>query len=244
MSQVARLCLGTASFGMAYPPGSRSPRPTHMEAGEILDYAWHHGVVNVDTAAAYGDAEDLCEQYLMMNVRVTTKSAPEFYYTKMALETRQRHHGIHDWTVLLHNPTLKQLQVAADGASVYTPAEALFAIAAGLKIIQIPYHILNQSHARAGVFEAAKAAGVTVYARQPFARGEALKQFSVETCLRFALESPAQFIVFGVSTLAQLEDVISIAASDPPPTWRSSYANLLSIFADSALELASVCTVR
>jgi aryl-alcohol dehydrogenase-like predicted oxidoreductase len=271
--------MGTASFGIpgGYPPHSRSPRPTHAEAGLMLDYAWHHGIVHFDTAAAYGDAEDLCEQYLRMNVRVTTKSAPEFYYTKLALETRQRHHGIHDWAVLLHNPTIEELQIAADGASVYTVAEARASIAAGHRWLQIPFHVLDQSHAKAGVFEAAKAADCQVMARQPFARGlllldpvvagdscwpddderadEAMRDIGsyqcicrahglsyVEAALRFSLESRADLVVLGVSSMAQLIENINIAKSEPPPQWAECYSELLGTFADSRLALASVCT--
>ena len=240
MTNLSRLCLGTAALGMAYPPGSRSRRPTHAESAEMLRYAWDAGIRDYDTARAYGDAEELCCACLSRQASIVTKIAPE-----LALQALMNPR-ISTW--LIHNPrreylTQKVARMAYRGASVYTPAEARAAIRAGLKIIQIPYHILNQSHAKAGVFEAAKAAGVTVYARQPFARGEALRQgFTAADCLRFALASPADYVVFGVTTLAQLEQDIAIAAAPFPADWPARYAALLAC--DAGLELASVCTVR
>ena len=230
MSQIHRLCLGTASFGMAYPPGSSSPRPTHAESAEMLRYAYGRGVRWFDTARAYGDAEDICVSCLAPSV-VVTKTAPD----------------LREWVrtdcgmLLLHNPHESDMDIPADGVSVYSPKGACVAIQSGFDYIQIPYHVLDQRHAKAGVFEAAKAASCTVMARQPFARGEALRAgFSVEDCLRFALASPADLVVFGVSSMAQLQRNLDIAESEPPPTWPARYVELLQC--DVGLDLASVCT--
>ncbi len=166
------------------------------------------------------------------------------------------------------------------GASVYTPDEALAAIAAGLRILQIPHHALDQRHARAGVFEAAKAAGVTVMARQPFCRGLLLHESEsatvcalgrtglpmeaanagaellwrwrtvcarhgispLEAGLRFSLASPADLIVLGVSSVAQLEQDVAIVEQPAPGTWPACYADLCATFKDAGFTLGSVCT--
>ena len=297
MTQISRLALGTASFGMAYPPGSGSPRPTGAESAAMLRHAYERGVRWFDTGAAYGDAE--------VRVDDAFRGSPRFYTTttKVAADIFECGYWRRSrpvWThILVHNPVLADFDPASilmkfhadlqalsgpgcgiDGASVYTPAEAHAAIAAGLRIIQVQYHALDQSHAKAGVFEAARAAGVTVMARQPWCRGllllprgrltilpllrlgfdgadvvnmaNAISQFQfvcdrhaisyVEAGLRFSLESLADVVVFGVSSMAQLQQDLDIAASVPPLAWAACYAELLATFADAGVTLASVCT--
>ena len=61
------------------------------------------------------------------------------------------------------------------GFSVYETDEALAAIDSGaVDFLQIPYSVLDQRMARAGVFEKAAARGVEVHARSAFVQGLAL----------------------------------------------------------------------
>jgi aryl-alcohol dehydrogenase-like predicted oxidoreductase len=287
MSNIGRLVLGSACLGLSdYPPGRRTPRPTYAESGAIIRAALAAGITRFDTGLAYGDAEAIVLKWTRgCGVTVTSKCAPEL------IDIYTDEFAPFGGPVLLHNPTVAQLQnpsmtSLAEGASVYTPAEAFAAIDAGLKHLQIPYHALDQSHDRAGIFEAARKAGVTVMARQPWARGLLVKSLQgrtvpvgpwrrfvewlkrlvgirprmpaieryqvvcqhygigyVEAGLRFSLGLPEDaLVVFGVSSLAQLEQAIAIASTDPPASWPACYAELLSTFADSALTLGSVCT--
>lgn len=58
-----QLCLGTVQFGMDY--GIRNQKkPTLEESIKILDYATQNGVDNIDTANAYGTAEDVVGEFL------------------------------------------------------------------------------------------------------------------------------------------------------------------------------------
>ena len=58
-----QLCLGTVQFGMDY--GIRNQKqPTLEEAIRILDYATQNGIDNIDTANAYGTAEDVLGEFL------------------------------------------------------------------------------------------------------------------------------------------------------------------------------------
>lgn len=57
------LCLGTVQFGMDY--GIRGKKkPALSDALELLDYALHNGIDMIDTASAYGSAEDVVGCYL------------------------------------------------------------------------------------------------------------------------------------------------------------------------------------
>lgn len=57
------LCLGTVQFGMDY--GIREQKqPTLDKAIEMLEYATNHGIHTIDTANAYGTAEDVVGTFL------------------------------------------------------------------------------------------------------------------------------------------------------------------------------------
>lgn len=57
------MVLGTAQLGQEYGIHNLSGKPSEETAYQILDYAWCHGVRTLDTAGAYGDAENLIGKY-------------------------------------------------------------------------------------------------------------------------------------------------------------------------------------
>ncbi len=73
-----RLCLGTVQFGMDYGVQGGS-RPSLDDAVAMLDYATQNGVDAIDTAAAYGTAEEVVGEFLSRRtvprdaIRVITK---------------------------------------------------------------------------------------------------------------------------------------------------------------------------
>ncbi len=58
-----KLCLGTVQFGMDYG-GQGGTRPSVKEAVAMLDFAVQNGVDAIDTAAAYGAAEEVVGEFL------------------------------------------------------------------------------------------------------------------------------------------------------------------------------------
>ncbi len=58
-----KLCLGTVQFGLDY--GLRGQqKPALEDSLRILDYAVHNGIEAIDTAAAYGNAEEIVGKFL------------------------------------------------------------------------------------------------------------------------------------------------------------------------------------
>ena len=57
------LCLGTVQFGMDYGI-SRQKQPTVEQAVNMLDFATQNGINTIDTANAYGTAEDVVGCFL------------------------------------------------------------------------------------------------------------------------------------------------------------------------------------
>jgi len=131
------------------------------------------------------------------------------------------------------------------GTSMYYPNE-FDALVPGQDIVQFPYSVFDRRFEEQGVFQRARDRGITVYARAPFCQGLVVMEpervperlaharpyvrmfqgicaehgvAPAEAALRFALESPADYVVFGVDTMAQLEEDLAIAASESSPAW-------------------------
>ncbi len=60
---IMELCLGTVQFGMDYGIAGQK-QPSLEDAVKILDYATQNGIDNIDTANAYGTAEDVVGTFL------------------------------------------------------------------------------------------------------------------------------------------------------------------------------------
>ena len=58
-----KLCIGTVQFGMDYGINNQK-RPTLDDSIKMLDYATQNGIDNIDTAFAYGSAEDVVGAFL------------------------------------------------------------------------------------------------------------------------------------------------------------------------------------
>lgn len=102
------LCLGTVQFGMDY--GIRGKKkPPLFDCLEMLDYAVHNGITTIDTANAYGEAENVVGAYFEKNsavrrqVQLISKSRPnlldeipeEKYYSVMKENLEQSFQRLH-----------------------------------------------------------------------------------------------------------------------------------------------------
>lgn len=275
MSDLTRLCLGTAKLGMPWYGAGSVSRPTRAESIRILKRAYTRcGLRCFDTATSYGGAEQAC--FSVLTHRIVGDDLPPDIITKVWPELVAEGYGwgtgygtgyCDDWPlrpkhILLHSPQGRQIAAmretpfghAIDGASVYTPAEARAALAAGLRVLQVPYCLLDTRHAE--VIAEAKAVGCTVFARQPFLQGilvngviqqpraetwlpeqwaavercwslmAAFDVSRVEACLWFALDSPADYVVFGCGSVAHLEEVVAAAQRERPASWPACKAAL------------------
>ncbi|MCM1498449.1 MAG: aldo/keto reductase [Clostridium sp.] len=64
---MAELCLGTAQMGMQYGINNKIGKPQKQDVFEILDLAIENGIKMIDTASAYGEAEEILGEYLQEN---------------------------------------------------------------------------------------------------------------------------------------------------------------------------------
>lgn len=141
----------------------------------------------------------------------------------------------------LHQCKIKGL-VKNIGVSIYEETEALAAVRSSLiDYIQIPYSVFDQRLNQTEFFQLAKVSGKKVFARTAFLQGlifmtdkeipdslsgakEYLKEFDdiicryglsrLEAALAFSASQPGvDYIVFGVDTIEQLNETMSVAAS-------------------------------
>lgn len=152
------LCLGTVQFGMQYGIQG-GQRPTEDEVFKILAYAADNNVSAIDTASAYGNAEEILGKAIKNKILnrdatfITTKCAIPSSQTQLddcytqlrnaLIGSLSRLHTDHVDAFICHTPIGPQDNCVAEafqrlkkeglalnvGASIYEPAEALSCIA-------------------------------------------------------------------------------------------------------------------
>ena len=266
-----RLILGTAKIGM---PSYGVNSPHVLSDGESSRIIRTAAVIvdTVDTAAAYGDAEERLGYEGIRWARLVTKVLPLLSahpdhlsraVASLVVASSERcayyypFHGVLLHTPgQVHDPAMRAALFALRddglaehvGVSAYEPADALAALEYGCDMVQVPYSLVDQRHERAGVFKEAKARGALCYVRSPFLLGALIhppvpcppeiaevRKFArsvrmqvpecggdaqvpiEELAMRFAATCDADGLVFGVSSVAQLEQNVAVARAEHHP---------------------------
>jgi len=192
-----KIALGTAQFGLDYGIANAAGKPPLAEMTKTLELAHARGVRTLDTAHAYGDAEERIGRYLAAHPdqhwRLVTKlprTRPGQEDGAAVLDACFRQSldrlGRPVDTCLSHDPeafssqevrhTLRRLrgdgQVQKTGVSVYTERQILDALDSDvLDVVQLPLSILDRRLLRSGVLKTLKDRGVEVHARSVFLQG-------------------------------------------------------------------------
>ncbi len=196
-----RVALGTVQWGMAYGIANHLGPPDSTGVEEILEIARARGIGTLDTARAYGRAEEVIGQHVRGDsVRVVTKLTPDLdardadralEQVEASLQTSLRLLGRSRIdTLLLHRMAhldahggrvwerLREAQsrtlVGKLGVSAATPAEALSVLVRpDVDVVQVACSLMDQRLWRAGFFERARRAGKEVFVRSVFLQGVA-----------------------------------------------------------------------
>ena len=196
-----KLCLGSVQFGLNYGINNKLGKPSKTQVFHMLDIAVQKGIEYFDTAAAYGDAEEILGEYfvskdLQKSVKIISKLMPNLIekgckdaeiIVKREINRSLKRLGVDSLEgYLLHTPTdfyntdvMSGLSQAKNegliknlGVSIYETQHALDVVNSGIvDYIQIPYNVFDQRLEITGFFKAAKDNQVKVFARSPFLQG-------------------------------------------------------------------------
>lgn len=199
-----RIALGTAQFGLAYGATNSAGQVRPEEVAAILKPAWQAGIRWLDTAPAYGDAEEVLGRLVPAtgSFRIVTKTLPipggkitseAVSGVGCAIDASRRRLGRERLDGLLVHHGINLLSPGGDrlidlllnakisgacekiGVSVYDPHE-LFEILDVFTpdLVQLPFNLLDQRFAQSGLLAILKKAGVEIHARSPFLQGTLL----------------------------------------------------------------------
>ncbi len=196
-----KLCLGTVQFGLEYGINNKTGKPGQEQVFAMLDHARAENIEYIDTAAAYGNAEEVIGAWFdsrgcQDEFKVISKLRPNLIeegsrdVADMVIEQvqgslqRLRLKRLNGY--LLHTPAnfynpmvIKGLQEAKNlglteniGVSIYEVETAMDVVQSGLvDYIQIPFNVLDQRLARGDFYRIARDNGMLVFARSPFLQG-------------------------------------------------------------------------
>jgi len=192
---INRLILGTANFGQDYGATNQRGEVSCDEIRAILEQCLEEGITHLDTAQAYGQAEEKLGRIGLRGFLITTKISlqpgenPALVQEKVRLSMdRLQVNRIEN--LLLHNE--EGITASADagavasalleirsrglakrvGLSSYDPSSAMeLCVKYGFNVVQLPVNLLDRRLFEGNLLQRFLAAGVEVQARSVFLQG-------------------------------------------------------------------------
>jgi uncharacterized protein len=196
---MSRLVLGTVQLGSVYGIGNEKGQPSPESVFRIFAMAYANGIRTLDTAPAYGAAQDLIGEFHRMN-NVQFEVNTKFLLTGNSLKKSLRSaldklntpqigvyffHRFQDMTdnaslfdelqALKQNGAIREI-----GVSVYGNDEFRRSIdTPGIDVVQFPFNLFDNSSKRELIIKEALNAGKRVQSRSVFLQGLFLKNESL-----------------------------------------------------------------
>jgi aryl-alcohol dehydrogenase-like predicted oxidoreductase len=191
-----KLILGTVQFGIDYGVNNISGKPSEKKIKEILDLAFLKGIRILDTAEAYGDSQNRIGDYHKNNsnkFKILTKYSPTRKDFPKSIIDRVNNnlnilgvknlysymfHSFHDYKK--HFPFIKndlirlkeESKIQKIGVSLHSNDEIEEVLKNNeIKLVQLPYNLLDNSNKREEVLKKAKYLGVEIHTRSVFLQG-------------------------------------------------------------------------
>lgn len=196
--RLTRLTLGAAAIGQSY--GIANPKETmsDLAAQSILDRCWAAGIRSIDTAAAYGNAEDRIGRWTQRRalspviiskstplgdvpddqIAVTLNKSLGTSRSKLRVSAVDGYllHSPSDWRRQSVRSALKAAKdqglVHAVGVSAYDAEDVLeLLLIDRFDILQLPFSIFDRRAETIGLLDRTRDLGITVFARSAFLQG-------------------------------------------------------------------------
>ena len=199
---IKKLVLGTVQLGLDYGINNQSGKPSQEKAFEILDTAFEKGIKILDTAEAYGDAQDVIGQFLKRNpqkkFKIISKLAannvvkPDAFINNIernctVLNVNELYgYMFHNYQSFKENINLydklllvkEKKFIKKAGISLYTnnEIEDILNNYKGFDFIQIPFNLFDNATQRKALLDKAKSQNIEVHIRSVFLEYKALPQ--------------------------------------------------------------------
>ena len=199
-SDLNRIGLGTAQFGLNYGISNRSGQTPKKEVSKILQCALESNITTIDTASTYGNSEEILGHSINdKRFDIVTKTIPTFKkeissdHVKIVcdgvFESLRRLHLDRLYGLLVHHcddliidggeslfrrlSDLKAQNLFLKlGVSVYSAEEIEFVLKNyDIDIIQIPMNVFDQRLLQSGMLKKLKNSGIEVHVRSAFLQG-------------------------------------------------------------------------
>jgi uncharacterized protein len=196
MLATSKIILGTVQFGLEYGINNNSGKPNQEAVCAILDLAYENKVRLLDTAEAYGNAQEIIGAYHKQSKNkfdVITKFsskrndlsstlAERIYQDLQTLNISSlycyMYHSLTDFRTYYdkHKEDIKILKESGIidklGVSVYTDAEMDEVLSKkDLDLIQLPFNLLDNNSRRSDSIRKAKDIGIEIHTRSVFLQG-------------------------------------------------------------------------
>ncbi|MDH4473106.1 MAG: aldo/keto reductase [Fluviicola sp.] len=184
-----KLALGTVQFGLPYGINNPIGVPSDKDLSQLLDTAFSNGIRYLDTATAYGNAEERLGKLATHDFNIVSKFPVVATIAELQAQfsvscqhlNRTSLYGYlaHNAAILLKSPVLwnylQELQSTENiqkiGVSLYHPEELLRLLDMGIipQLVQVPYSLLDRKFEP--YFEQLKALKVEIHTRSSFLQG-------------------------------------------------------------------------
>ena len=184
---LSKISLGTAQFGLHYGVNNGIGQTTVVEASRILRRCKEVGINNIDTASAYGHAENilgeiLSNEGLANSFEITTKFKlnGKQSLSEITLQSLKKLRQNSVNTQMFHSyqdyknfgTFVKPSFINKIGVSLYTNAELLNVIKDSCAdVIQCPFNLLDNDLVRGSALRQAKEQGIEIQVRSAFLQG-------------------------------------------------------------------------
>ena len=188
-----KLALGTAQFGLDYGVTNSEGKVQVEEVELILECAKENSINTLDTAASYGNSEEVLGSIGISDFQIITKTIPlkngvdevikHFQQSLTFLNKSSVNglliHNIIEIELMNFNTLFKELTelkrqglVNKIGFSTYTPEQVDFLLKNfDFDLIQVPFNIFDNRLIQGGQLQALNNKGIEVHARSVFLQG-------------------------------------------------------------------------
>jgi len=188
-----KLALGTAQFGLDYGVTNSKGKVQVEEVELILGCAKENSINTLDTAASYGNSEEVLGSIGISDFQIITKTIPlkngvdeviKHFQQSLTFLNKSSVNGllIHNVNEIEHknfNTLFKELTelkrqglVNKIGFSIYTPEQVDFLLKNfDFDLIQVPFNIFDNRLIQGGQLQALNNKGIEVHARSVFLQG-------------------------------------------------------------------------